>query len=407
MSTHERAVELHDPEFISDPYASYDQWRRDSPVFFETNSQYWYVTRYQDVHDLAKDPRMQSGRLDLMLSRLSHDVRDQVSPLEKLLQDRLLLTDGERHRRMRSLVDHAFKPRQIKSMRIAIEQSIQHLLQSLTGRSQIDLIHDFAEPLPSLAITQILGIPATDQKQFKVWTDEIYSFFAPSKTTEDEKALRATRNAREITTYLKQRIVESRSNPTGSLINSLIEADEESQALTEMEIIANVVGILNAGHETTTNLIGNGMLRLLKAPEQLNILRENPQLIPSAIEEFLRIESPIQFIARKTAEPVQVSGVEIPAGQNVALLLGSANRDPERFTQPEQLVVSREQNRHVAFGMGQHYCIGAPLARLIGELSFAALLNRFAHIELATNKLDWRPYPIFRGLAQLPLKVTE
>ena len=288
-------------------------------------------------------------------------------------------------------------------MRSTVQTVLDELLEGIEPGGSFDVIHNVADPLPSRMITMMLGIPAEDRDRFKTWTDAIYLFMGLSGTPVLDRARAATCAVNELTDYLRREIAAVRRSPRDDLLSDLVAAEEQGDTLTEAEMISNVVGVLNAGHETTTNLIGNGVLSLLQNPGSWEMLRDDAASYRCAVEEILRYESPIQMIGRIAAENVEVGGVTIGQGQPVALILGSANRDPEQFPDADRFDIRRPDNRHVAFGHGPHFCIGGALARLVGQVVFSTLPLRFPGLTLATERHEWRPYPVFRGLRQLPV----
>ncbi len=316
----------------------------------------------------------------------------------------MLLTDPPRHNRLRGLIHKAFTPRRVGLMRHTVQTVLDALLERVQEGGCFDVIHDVADPLPSRMITMMLGIPGEDRDRFKTWTDAIYLFMGLSGLPILDRARSAACAAAELTDYLRREIAVVRKSPRDDLLSDLVAAEEQGDTLTEAEMISNVVGVLNAGHETTTNLIGNGVLTLLENPGSWEALRNDQALVPLAVEEMLRYESPIQMIARIPIEDVEIHGVTIGPGQPVALILGSANRDPEQFPDADRFDLSRLENRHVAFGHGPHFCIGGALARVVGQVVFGTLPCRFPGMQLATEHHQWRPYPSFRGLTRLPVK---
>ncbi|MFI5454552.1 MAG: cytochrome P450 [Isosphaerales bacterium] len=406
MIDNPRATDRYDllsPEFLADPYPLYARLRADDPVHWSKTQGYWFVSRYEDVHATARDPRFSSNSLDTFMNRLPAETHTEFAPLRALLADRMLLTDPPRHNRLRGLVHKAFTPRRVELLRTTVQTVLDELLERVQQGGSFDVIHDVADPLPSRMITMMLGIPAEDRDRFKSWTDAIYLFMGLSGVSILDRARVATSAVGELTDYLPREIAVVRRSPRDDLFSDLVAAEEQGDTLTEAEMISNVVGILNAGHETTTNLIGNGVLTLLQNSGSWELLRDDPALIPLAVEEILRYESPIQMISRLTAENVEVRGVTIGQGQPVALILGSANRDPEQFPDADRFDIRRPDNRHVAFGHGPHFCIGGALARVVGQVVFGTLPLRFPGLRLATDRHEWRPYPLFRGLRRLPV----
>jgi cytochrome P450 len=395
--------DLLSPEFLADPYPLYAQLRTEDPVYWSVTHRYWLVSRYADVHAAARDPRFSSDGVDALMNRLPAETNDEFGPLRAILADRMLLTDPPQHNRLRGLIHKAFTPRRVELMRGTVETVLDQLLEGVEQRGSFDIIHDVADPLPSRMITIMLGIPAEDRNRFKTWTDAIYLFMGLSGVPILERARAAMRAVEELRDYLRREIAVIRRAPRDDLLSDLVAAEEQHDTLTEAELISNVVGVLNAGHETTTNLIGNGVLTLLRNPRSWEALRDDRALVPLAVEEILRYESPIQMIARYAPENVEVGGVAIGKGDPVALVLGSANRDPEQFPDADQFDIRRADNRHVAFGHGPHFCIGGALARVVGQVVFGTLPLRFPGLRFANDRQEWRPYPLFRGLKRLPV----
>jgi len=267
----------------------------------------------------------------------------------------------------------------------------------------MDLVAQFADPLPAHVIAVMLGLPPADRHRFKTWTDDIYAFMGVSAEPLAERARRASASAAELRTYLADRFAKIRRNPQDDLLSAMVAAEEQGSKLTEKELFSNVVGMINAAHETTTNLICNTVLALLRNPDQWQQVVAQPELAASAVEEGLRYDSPIQMLGRHTLEDVEVQGVTIPAGQRVALMLGAADRDGDQFPDADRFDVNRQEIKHVAFGGGPHFCLGAALGRLEGQMAIAALRSRIPKLKLAADRVAWRPYPVFRGLMALPV----
>jgi pimeloyl-[acyl-carrier protein] synthase len=295
----------------------------------------------------------------------------------------------------------AFAPRRVEAMRAHIQNTVDRLLVGVQGKGEMDLIRDFAAPLPSQIITPLLGLPPEDRHQFKAWADDIYAFMGLSAVPLVDRAGRALHSALELTAYLRNVIARIRDAPRDDLLSAMVVTEDQGTSLREDEVIANVIGLLSASHETTTHLIGNSIWTLLRHPNQLQLLRDDPSLICSAVEEFLRFESPTQMVGRRVGEELEVNGQRMLKGQTVALLLGSANRDAQQFSDPERLDITRRQNPHVAFGVGSHFCLGASLARLEAQLAIASIVTRMPALKLACSEPDWRPFPSFRGLNSL------
>jgi cytochrome P450 len=311
----------------------------------------------------------------------------------------MLNSDPPDHTRLRRLVGKAFTPRRIEQLRPRVEEISDELLDTLAGRTEFDLIDSFAFPLPTTVICELLGIPPADRESFRVWSNTLVSTSGAQETREASTAMAA---------YLVTLMADKRTNPADDMLTALLHARDNEDKLTENELISMVFLLLVAGHETTVNLIGNGMLALLGNPDQLAALRADFSLLPRAVEEFLRYEGPVNLTTlRYTTGPVRIGNVTVPAGEFVLVALSSANRDPEQFDDADRLDVTRSPGGHLAFGHGIHFCLGAPLARLEGEVAFEQLLRRFPDLRLAVDpgQLRWRASTLMRGVEALPVTV--
>lgn len=385
------------PAFKANPYELYAEWRRE-PVrqtVMSDGTQVYLVTRYKDVEAGLKDPRLVKNVRNVrergLLDRLG---------LGKLQNNNMLRADPPAHTRLRSLANEAFKPKYIKQLRSHIEQIADTLLDKVQGSGRMNLISDFAFPLPITVIGEMLGVPEKDHAKFREWSGKLIA----SGSLSSERP-RISREILLLVHYVRRLIADHRKHPRPDVIGQLIEATQDGDRLNKAELVSTIVLLLIAGHETTMNLIGNGMLALLLQPEQMEKLKQNPALIKPAIEEILRFVNPVQLVNRYASEDLEIGGVTIPRGSHLQLLLASANHDPEYATEPDKLNVTREEGRHVAFSQGIHYCLGAPLARAEGEIAFAALLERMPNMRLAIppEQLTWRPAVELRGLNSLPV----
>jgi cytochrome P450 len=364
----------------------------------------WLLTRYRDVHDVLRDPRFSADRLKAPLIR---DNLDRMPPFIRQSAVGLrtmLVMDPPDHTRVRKLVNKAFTPRRIGALRARIEALVADELEACAAAGRIDLIHDLAEPLPAIVIAELLGVPAEDHRQFRQWSSALIAAIAAPSLEERVRVAGAA--GERILSYLRDVIASRREQPREDLISAMIQAQEERDVLSDEELLATCNLILLAGHETTTNLIGNGMLALLREPAELARLRANPQLVPSAVEELLRFDGPVQATLRVALEDVAIDEHVLPAGSLVLVSLGAANRDPEVFAAPDSLDVGRDPNPHLAFGFATHFCMGAPLARLEAQVAFAGLLGRFPEITLLDDAPEYRENPILRGLKRLDLAVA-
>lgn len=402
-------IDLTSPTFRANPYPVYDQMRTQCPRLLQEQDHYreWHFTRYEDVALVLKDPRFikESARLaEPQAAEASppHESPER-NPLYKMFDNWMLFRDPPDHTRLRSLVNQAFTPRMIERLQPRIAEIADTLLAPLQDQSQFDLISAYAFPLPVIVIAEMLGVPPQDRPLFREWSTAISStleFGGVEQATIDHAGVMAT----EVMTYFRQLVRARRNNPQSDVISSMIAAEEKGTRLTEDELLATCVLLLFAGHETTLNLIGNAVSLLIAHPHIQQLLRETPALMPSAVDEFLRYESPVQLTNRFAAQDMIIAGDTIRRGDNINVFLGAANRDPAVFADPHRLDVQRHPNRHLAFAAGAHFCIGAPLARLEGEVAIAALLSTFPMLQADYTAIDWRQSGVFRGPVTLPIR---
>ncbi|MEO3745424.1 cytochrome P450 [Plantactinospora sp. B5E13] len=372
--------------------------RRDSPVLemtMPTGKNAWLVTRYEDAQRALSDPRLSKG----VSPAGGVEYRTLVSEdVEQALTRHMLASDPPDHTRLRRLVAGPFAPRKVAAMRPWIEEIAERLLDNIGDAAEVDLLDAYAAPLPIQVICEMLGVPPEDQSAFRGWVTAILA--GPMNLTEWPAAVRS------MITYIRELLAAKRERPGNDMLSDLLAVRDEGDRLSDDELTSMVYLLLIAGHETTTNLIANGMLVLLSEPERWAQVVAAPELLPGVIEELLRYEGPVQSSTFRTAlEPVEIGGQMIPAGATVVVSLSSANRDAARFPDPDQLVLDRPSIPNLAFGHGIHYCLGAPLARLEGQVAFAALARRFPGMRLATppEQLVWRPSVLIRGLNSLPV----
>jgi cytochrome P450 len=364
----------------------------------------WLLTRYRDVHGVLRDPRFSADRIRAPM------IRDNLERMPPFIQQSavgmrsMLIMDPPDHTRVRKLVNKAFTPKRIAALRGRIERLVEEELDAVADGDRMDLIHDLAEPLPAVVIAELLGVPPEDHRQFREWSRALIAAIgAPTMAARAEGSAAA---AGKIIDYLRAIIEARRTAPRDDLISAMILAQEERDALTGEELLATSNLLLLAGHETTTNLIGNGMLALLREPDQLERLRRDPALVSTAVEELLRFDGPVQATVRVALEDVEIDGHTIPEGAIVLVSIGAANHDPEVFDDPDSLDVGRDPNPHIAFGFGVHFCLGASLARLEAEIAFRELIARFPNASLVTDTPEYRPNPILRGLKRLDLALA-
>ncbi len=383
------------PEYRTDPYPLYRKLRELDPVH-RSPSGVWVLTRHADATAVLRDPRFSPNPSHL------NGERPQVGP--RRVDTRVLLfLDPPDHTRLRSLVARAFTPNVVRRLRPRVEELVAELLDRAEEQGSLELIADLAYPLPVAVICELLGLPATDRDVFRSWSSDA-SRLLDRDIHLDEAALeRGGAAIAGFTEYFGAVIQERRRRPRQDLLSGLIAAEEAGERLTWEELFATLILLFLAGHETTVNLIGNGALALLRHPDQLERLRADPALGPSAVEELLRYDSPVHVTARIATTGLEVGGTRIDAGEQVIAVVAAANRDPEAFGDPDRLDVGRTDNRHLSFSAGMHYCLGASLARLEGEVAFGALLRRFPRLALAGPEPSYRDHFVLRGLRSLDL----
>jgi len=396
---------LQTPEFLHDPYPVFRRLRDEQPIYFSKSWNCWLLSRYEHVVESLRDHQRFSniGTTHRFLDQLPQETLDQIQPLYEHFSIGLTRCDPPDHTRLRGLTNVAFTPRVVGSMRDRIQTIVDQLIDAVSDQGRLDLIRDFAYPLPATIIAEMFGFPVRDRDQFKAWSTGIAAFHG-SGSADPQLVLRSQQALLAARQWLRRLIDERRRNPTADLLSRLANAAEHGETLTDPELFSICVTFLIGGHETTTNLIGNGMLALLRSPEQLRILREDADLIPSAVEEMLRYDAPTQRAHRIAAEDIEWAGQRIRQGDFVQLLLGSANRDPQQFEKPDQFDVLRTNHRHVSFGMGAHFCPGAPLARLEAQIAIGTLLRRLPNLRLDPDEtIEWSSNNFFRGLQRLQL----
>lgn len=395
---------------LDDPYPMYGVIRTVRPVLEVPVEGWsgpgtWLLTRYSDVRDVLRDPRFSADRtrapfVQQNLDRLPDFLRQGLRSM--------LVQDPPDHTRVRKLANQAFTRSRIERLRGHIEDLVAERLDAVeaqlaqTGR--FDLVHELAEPLPAVVIAELLGVPPGDHRQFREWSSRlIRAIGAPTEAVRKE----AGAASRALLDYLAKTIAERRADPRDDLISALIAAQEERQALSDPELLATANLLLIAGHETTTNLIGNGVLALLRERDQWERLCADPALAPKAVEELLRFDGPVQATVRVAKEDVEIDGHVIPEGALVLVNIGAANHDPAVFDEPDRLDIGRDPNPHLGFGFATHFCLGAPLARLEAEVAFRALAERFPSLELRTEAPTYRPNPVLRGIERLDLGLAQ
>ena len=395
-------INFSDPAIQADPYPIYERLRAESPVYW--NGPYWVVSRYDDIVNLLNDPRMSSARTEATFAVLPPEVQEELTPLRQILGSRMLLSDPPRHTRLRTLMTKAFSARVTEAKRDHIAAICNTLIDQVQAAGAMDVMHAVAAPLPGWVIADMLGVPNDDQEQFTRWSRDQVRVYDRSGTADDRIAImrRGQASMLEMKTYLEAVIAARRAEPREDLITMMIQAEEQGDRLTTDEMVAMCVALLVGGNNSTAHLIGNAILTLIRHPDALAQLRANPELIRPAIEEVMRFDSPVQATSRVAHETLAVGGQTIERGQNVYLLLGSANRDPAQFPDPTRFDITRQPNRHLTFAHGPHFCLGAAVARAEAQVAVQTIIERCADLTLATDRIEWLPGFAFRGPSSLP-----
>ncbi len=389
-------INLNSPTHAIDPYPIYRQLQQHEPAYWVPSAMpgggMWLITRYADVVALLRE------------AHFSNDM-SRIIPAEQLpeFSKTLIFRDPPDHTRLRSLVGQAFTPRRVRDLEPRIAAIADELLARVRPHGTMDFAADFAAALPSIVIAELLGVPNEERAQFQAWSHAIASGADNHRTTaEGRQAYRDAGAA--LARYFRDLLAERRRQPQDDLITALLQARDVQDRLSEDELLQTCSLLLLGGYETTVRLIGNGLLTLLRHPDQLTLLRQRPALLPQAIEEMLRYESPVQqAITRITTEPVEIAGRRIEAGQVLSAVIGAANCDPDQFPDPDRFDITRDPNRHLAFGFGIHFCLGAPLARLEARVAFARLFEQMPNLRLVNDEADWEPNTRVRGLRSLPI----
>jgi len=423
-------LNLQQKEIRSNPYPFYEQLRDQDPIHWDEELGFWVFTQYSDIDALYTDERFSRAQgLMRGFQRLSETERQIAEPVYHSFSQTVFYADPPYHTHLRGLMNHAFTPRRVEQLRPYIQKIVDELLDAAQAQPEVDVIHDLAYPLPVMVIAELLGLPAGDRAQFKKWSDDLFAILGTVRHKSSELLEQAAQSLGEMTGYIKDLSRKRRASPQDDLLTALLavtEGEGEScphpqgsisllparktirekktrSALNEEELVANINILLSTGHETTTHLIGNGLLALLQHREQLEKLRSRPSFLAPAIEEMLRYDNPVQITYRSALENAVIKGISIRKGDLVNTIIASANRDPRRFSNPDSFEITRSEGRHLGFGIGIHFCIGAPLVRLEAEIVFETILRRFPNLSLTTETLEWQEHPIFRGLKSLPV----
>jgi len=391
---------LLDPEVLANPYPLFRRLRTEDPVHWDVFLHTWVVTRYVDVlevlHKFSADRTHTPAKLAAM------GLGD-MSPIAQLMVKQMLFMDPPAHTRLRSLASQAFSPARVAVLRTHIREIVKRLLDDVQDKGEMDIIRDLGEPLPAIVTAEMLGVPTDDRHRLKNWSADFAEMLGNFQHN-PEHAPRMLRAVEEMTAYFKDQVCVQRDHPREGLVHSLMTAEVDGDRLSDEEVVATCIVTMVGGLETTTNLIGNGVLTLLRNPEEMKRVRGDLTLVPSAVEEMLRYESPSQHTGRLAPEDVELGGRVIRKGQAVMAVMAAANRDPGRFSDPDRFDVSRPDNRHLAFGYAAHFCFGAALARVEGQEVFEAIMRRLHDLQLQPGHLTWRNNLGLRGLTALPVK---
>lgn len=393
-------LQLLSPEVLADPHVLYRALREHDPVHWDPYMHAWVVTSYSEVITvLANYSADRTPALD-HLERLGLSL---MKPFSKMMLQQMLFMDGAKHARLRSICSAAMTPRKVEALRVIIESVADGLIDKFIAKGTVNILDDFANPLPAIVTATLLGVPIEDHKQLGAWVLDLAEVLGNFQHHPDRVA-EIVRSLEDMKSYVAMRMEEERRQPTNGLIHSLMTAEFDGDRLSDEEVIANTIITLIGGHETTTNLIASGFLTLLHEPESLQLLRTRPEIVGSAVEELLRFESPVQHTARIAPADMQLGGKTIRQGSRVVAVLAAANRDPNRFSDPDRLDLLRTDNRHLAFGWAAHFCFGAPLARMEGQVAFHRLLRRLSRPALIDKNWNWRSNAGLRGLTMLNIR---
>jgi len=390
--------QLLDPEVLANPYPLFKKLRDADPVHWDPFLHSWVVTRYEDVVNVML--KFSADRTPTPQQLEAMGMVEELQPIAQVMVKQMLFMDAPAHTRLRALCATAFTPARVAALKQHIQEIADQLIDRVIDAGRMDVIADFANPLPAIVTAELFGVPVEDHQDLKDWSTDFAEMLGNFQHNPD-RARRVLKSTENLLDYFQRAIREQEKNPRPGLVNSLMNAEVDGSRLTEEEVVANLIVTMVGGQETTTNLIGNGLVSLLKNPDQLALLKNDSSILPSAIEELLRYESPSQHTARLAPGDMLLGGKQIQKRQAVITVFAAANRDPERFPDPDKLDLRRTDNRHVAFAWGAHYCFGAPLARMEGQIAFETMLRRLPNIQLEPRELMWRENLGLRGLKEL------
>ncbi len=391
------------PELVEDPYPFFHRLRREDPVHWNTRHRAWLVTRYDDVERGARDPRLSADRVSTFVAaKRSEDTRELYDPIERLLGNWMVFQDPPTHGRLRKLVHQAFTLRGLEALEPMIDSVVHEEIARFRAAGGGNFIEEVAAPIPAIVIARLLGVPEKDHDRFRHWSDEVMTLVF-ANVDDPRRHERAHVGLLALERYFRALLDDRLATPRTDLLTALARAEEAGDRLSSDEVIATCILLLFAGHETTTSLLGTGLLALLRNPDEWRALRDDPALAASAVEEFLRYDGPQKVMMRFVADDLELRGKRLRRGERVLLIGAAANRDPEVFPDPDRLDLDRSPNEHLGFGYGIHYCLGAPLARMEGRLAFAAIARELPDVRLAGPAPEWHRTIVSRGLRSFPV----
>ncbi|MES2353589.1 MAG: cytochrome P450 [Pseudomonadota bacterium] len=394
-----------DSAFLNNPYPSYHALHAEGPLHWskEFCGGAWLVTAYADVASVLRDPNFSVQRAGGWVNSSGPEALVELREFKRIFARAMLFLDGSRHARLRKVMNPGFRPAVLQRMAPRIQVIVDKLLDRIESHAEVDFMADFARPLPALVMAEMLGIDSNDRADFVAWSDDIADFIG-SPTPNLEIARRAQVSLVALNDYFRALLPQRRQHPGDDFISLLIRAEEAGSIITSKELLAQCSMMLFAGHETTRNLLGNGLLALLQHPEQWQMLKRTPMLMQSALRELLRFDSPVQYTGRRLKANVVLHGKELKKGELVIPLIGAANRDPNQFSNPDNLDITRNEGNHLSFGYGAHVCIGATLTYLEAEIAFNSLIKRLPYLQLVNVNPTWSTNAVYRGLTALPVR---
>ncbi len=388
------------------PFPLYESLQEQDPVHWSPAVRSWIITRYDDVRQVALSPTMSSDRLRPFYEALRDERREILSGVIRYLNEWLVFKAAPEHTRLRKMMNAVFSLQMIHAREPQIRRTVEDLFAAVEAGRPFDFVKDVAVLLPAYVILDMMGLPRADFPLIKAWSDDLRLFIGTSRADED-KYRKARSGADHMSAYFRNIIEQRRAQPGEDVITKMMQAQDEKGSLNEDELVAMCMLVLFGGHETTTNLLGSAVVALLEHPQQQQLLRDNPQLMDSAVEEFLRYDGPSNSIARVVAVDHELQGKALRAGDRVFAMINAANRDPRRFDRPHELDIQRSPNRHLTFGQGLHFCLGAPLARLETKVCISALLSGFSSMHFGDGEVHWLDALVMRGPANLPLVLRQ